>query len=140
MYLLDTDVVSELRPGNPRPSEAVRAWANSVAETKVFLSAISIVELEQSVRQLERSAPAEGQGGRLWLDGLQAAFAGRVLPFTGDTAVRCARLHVTNHLSYRDSMIAATALEHGFAVVTRNVDTHLATGVKVIDPWQEISL
>lgn len=135
MYVLDTNVLSELRPGKSNPSSQVRAWAGAVSESQFFLTAITVLELETGILQLERRLPPQGSALRAWFDGVRQAFEGRILPFTSDAAMRCASMHVPDPRSYRDSMIAATALEHGFVVVTRNVRDFEGTGVRLIDPW-----
>jgi predicted nucleic acid-binding protein len=135
MYLLDTNVISELRHGKPGQSVEVCAWAASVQAGQQFLSAITIMELEIGILALERRAPPQGDRLRVWFDGVRDAFAGRVLPFTASIAMRCATLHVPDRRSDRDSMIAATALVHGFSVVTRNVRDFEGTGAKLLNPW-----
>ena len=135
MYVLDTNVVSELRQGKPNQSPEVRAWASSLPTSQFFLSAISILELEKGVLALERKTPPQGQALRVWLTGVRATFVGRILPFTDNTATLCAAMHVPNPRPDRDAMIAATALEHGMAVVTRNVTDFAGTGVQLVNPF-----
>jgi predicted nucleic acid-binding protein len=135
MFVLDTNVISELRQGKPQPSAAVRRWAAGQPSHRLFLSAITILELELGIQALERRTPPQGSALRSWLAGVRAAFAGRILPFGENTAAMCASLHIPNPRSERDAMIAATALEHKFTVVTRNVVDFQATGVALINPW-----
>lgn len=135
MFLLDTNVISELRHGKPRQSPEVRAWAAQQPSSRLFLSAISLLELEMGVQALERRKPPQGHQLRIWLDGVRSAFAGRILPFTETTAPLCASLHLPDPRSDRDAMIAATAIEHRFTVVTRNVSDFINTGVPLINPW-----
>ena len=87
------------------------------------------------ILSLERKTPPQSSTLRAWFDGVRDAFAGRVLPFTEGVAMRCPRLHVPDRRSDRDSMIAATALEHGLVVVTRNVRDFEGTGAKLLNPW-----
>jgi predicted nucleic acid-binding protein len=135
MFVLDTNVISELRQGKPQPSAAVRRWAAGQPSHRLFLSAITILELELGIQALERRTPPQGSALRSWLTGVRAAFAGRILPFGENTAAMCASLHIPNPRSERDAMIAATALEHKFTVVTRNTAGFDATGVALINPW-----
>jgi predicted nucleic acid-binding protein len=135
MFILDTNVISELRQGKPQPSAAVRRWAAEQPSHRFFLSAITILELELGIQALERRTPPQGSALRSWLAGVRAAFAGRILPFGENTAAVCASLHIPNPRSERDAMISATALEHKFTVVTRNTADFEATGVALINPW-----
>lgn len=135
MYLLDTNVISELRQGKPAPSEAVRRWAAGQPTHLLYLSAVTLLELDIGVRRMERKDAAQGTVLRRWSEAVAREFQGRVLPFTGTTALVCAGLHVPNPRSFRDSMIAATAMEHGFIVATRNVADFADTGAKWLDPW-----
>ena len=135
MFVLDTNVISELRHGKLHQSVEVRAWAAGQPSSRLFLSAISILELEIGIRTLERRTPPQGSALRVWLAGVRVAFAGRILPFTESTAPVCASLHIPDRRSERDAMIAATAIEHSFTVVTRNVADFADTGVTVVNPW-----
>lgn len=135
MFVLDTNVISELRRGKPNPSAEVRRWAASQPSHRLFLSAITLLELELGTQLLERRVPSQGAALRGWLTGVCEAFEGRILPFTQNTAPVCASLHVPNPGSERDAMIAATAREHQFTVVTRNVSDFEKTGVPLINPW-----
>lgn len=135
MFVLDTNVISELRHGKHNQSPEVRAWAAAQPSGRLFLSAITLLELEVGIQALERRAPPQGSALRIWLTGVRAAFAGRILPFTENTAPVCASLHIPDPRSERDAMIAATAIEHSFTVVTRNVSDFSNTGVALVNPW-----
>ena len=135
MFVLDTNVISELRQGKPNQSLAVRNWAAGQPTSGLFLSAITILELELGIQALERRTPPQGSALRAWLTGVRAAFAGRILPFTDHTAPVCASLHIPDPRSERDAMIAATAIEHQFTVVIRNLSDFAATGVALVNPW-----
>lgn len=135
MYLLDTNVVSELREGKPKPSAAVQAWAGVVSPDRLFLSAVTKFELEMGELRMARKDPPQAAVLRRWRSTVLTQFAGRVLPFTELTTPFCAALHVPDPRSFRNAMIAATALEHGFTVVTRNVADFAGTGVRLLNPW-----
>ncbi len=134
MYLLDTNVVSELR--KPRADRQVKRWAGSVAASSLYLSSISLLELETGVLQIGRRDAAQGEVLRRWLDKhVLPAFEGRVLPIDTAVALRCARLHVPDRMAHGDALIAATALVHGLTMVTRNTDDFLPAGIPLINPW-----
>jgi toxin FitB len=135
--LLDTNVVSELRKAKSGKADpSVTAWAARIPAGSLYLSAISLLELEMGVLQIERRDVAQGMILRTWLDAhVLPTFAGRVLSVDSAVALQCARLQVPNKLSERDAMIAATALVHGMTVVTRNVADFEASGVPLINPW-----
>jgi toxin FitB len=139
MYVLDTNVVSELRKARAGKADRhVVAWASGVPAGHLYLSAITVLELEMGVLRIERRDRAQGALIRAWLDGqVMPAFAGRILAVDTAVALRCARLHVPNRLAERDALIAATALVHGMTVVTRNLDDFAAAKVEMVDPWSE---
>ena len=136
-FVLDTNVVSELRKIRlGRADKNVARWADSVKTADLYLSAITVQEIEIGVLLTERRDPLQGAIFRTWFENhVLPAFAGRILPI--DTAVaRCsAELHVPNPGSFRDSLIAATALVHRMTLVTRNVADFQASSVPLINPW-----
>jgi hypothetical protein len=138
MYLLDTNVISELRKAKTgKADKNVVAWANTVPATCLFLSVITILELEKGLLLVERRDPAQGVVLRSWLNArVLPAFAGRILAVDTAVAQCCAHLHVPNPRSDRDTIIAATALVHGMTVVTRNIDDFEPAGVEVLNPWK----
>jgi predicted nucleic acid-binding protein len=137
MYLLDTNVVSELRKAKAgKADKRLTAWAASVPASSLFLSVITILELEIGTLLVERRDPTQGAVLRLWLDShVQPAFAGRVLAVDTAVAQRCARLHVPDPRADRDALIAATALAHGMIVVTRNLADFKPMSVDLFNPW-----
>lgn len=137
MYLLDTNVISELRRAKAGKADPrVTAWGASVPVACLFMSAITVLELELGVLLIERRDPAQGAILRIWLEQqVLPTFFGRILAVDTAVARRCASLHVPDPRSERDALIAATALTHGLTVVTRNVADFQPTGVKTLDPW-----
>ncbi len=137
MYLLDTNVISELRKAKTgKISKNVETWASHVPASTLFLSVITILELELGVRLLERRDTSQGAVLRSWFDDhVLTTFSDRILDINSTVALRCATLHVPNPQSDRDALIAATALVHGMTVVTRNVVDFERTGVEIINPW-----
>jgi predicted nucleic acid-binding protein len=138
MYLLDTNIISELRKAKSgKCDKNVVAWANSVSATNLFTSVITILELEIGILSLERRDPAQGAILRSWLNShVLLAFSERILVIDTAVAQSCTKLHVPNFCSDRDSIIAATALVHGMTVVTRNVNDFEPTGVDILNPWK----
>ena len=136
MFLLDTNVISELR----RPDKAdrrVAAWANALPAASFFMSAISRLEIELDALLIARTDAAQGAVLRAWIDHqVLARFEGRILPVDTAVAQRCAQLHVPDPRAERCALIAATALVHGLTVVTRNVADFGPTGVALVNPWQ----
>jgi hypothetical protein len=138
MYVLDTNVVSELRKAKAgKADRKVTAWAGSVPVSSLYLSAMTILELETGALLVERRDPKQGSLLREWLNAhVLPAFAWRVLAVDTAVAQRCAQLHVPNPRADRDALIGATALEHGMTVVTRNVADFEPLGVSLLNPWQ----
>jgi predicted nucleic acid-binding protein len=137
MYLLDTNVVSELRKAKGgRAEQRVVAWAASVPATSLYLSAITILELETGILLIERRDPIQGAMLRAWIEShVLPAFSGRILAIDVAVAQRCARLHIPDPRADRDALIAATALVHGMTVITRNIADFEHTGVDLFNPW-----
>jgi hypothetical protein len=138
MYVLDTNVVAELRKAKAgKADQNVATWAESVTPSSLFLSTVTVLELELGVLLIERRDPSQGAVLRAWMDGhVLPAFAGRILSIDTAVARRCAQLHVPNPKSERDAFIAATALVHGMTVVTRNVEDFASTDVATFNPWE----
>lgn len=140
MFPLDTNVVSELR--KVRLGKADRLftrWADKVDAATLYLSVITLHELEMGVLLMERKDPAQGALLRTWLDKrVLSAFADRILAVDRPVAQCSAKLHIPNPHPFRDGLIAATALVHSMTVVTRNVADFRLTGVPVIDPWASL--
>jgi toxin FitB len=138
MYLLDTNVLSELRKIRlGKADKRVAQWSDTVDSSDLFISVITLQELAIGVLLLERRDLVQGAVFRQWLDSqVLPAFEGRILPVDQRVAMQSAQLHVPDPQPVRDGLIAATALVHGMTVVTRNVADFKATPVKLLNPWQ----
>lgn len=136
MFLLDTNVISGLRHGKPQQAASVRAWAEDVPANQLYLSAVTVLELEMGVLRMERKDGPQGQILRAWTRSVLQEFAAQVLPFTAKIALRCASMHVPAPRSFRDSMIAATAQQHSLILVTRNVADFAGLGITIHNPWE----
>lgn len=139
MFVLDTNVVSELRKaGDGRADANVVRWLSRVEAEAFYVSAITVLELEFGVLRVERRDPAQGSMLRAWLDRqVLPEFKDRILAVDTAVALRCAGLHVPDPRPERDALIAATALVHGMTVVTRNTADFEPLGVRVENPWIE---
>ena len=138
MFLLDTNVVSELRKiTSGKADRNVVHWAEGVKPFDFYLSAITIQELEIGIRLVERRDLRQGTVLRAWLqEQVLDGFEGRILPIDAAVALLSAQFHVPDPHPVEDGLIAATALVHGMTVVTRNVGDFAGTGVVVLNPWQ----
>jgi predicted nucleic acid-binding protein len=138
MYLLDTNVVSELRKAKSgKADKKVIAWAENIPVINLHLSVITILEIETGILLVERRDPTQGAVLRSWLNShVFPAFSGRILAVDVSVAQCCAKLHVPDPRSDRNAIIAATAIIHGMTVVTRNTDDFEPTGVKLLNPWK----
>lgn len=138
MFVLDTDVVSELRKVEAgKGHRQVAAWSEQVTLGETFLAAITIHELELGVLLLERKDKRQGAILRAWIDTrVLPEFEGRILPIDVAVAQRCAQLHVPDPRPMRDALIAATALVHAMTVVTRHVRDFGPMGVEILNPWE----
>lgn len=137
MFLLDTNVVSELRKISLGTADLnVTRWADRVNANSLYLSAVTILELEMGILLRERKDPKQGTALRQWFElRVLPEFEGRIFPLDTVIAQRCARLHVPAPRAERNAMIAATALVHGLVVVTRNDSDFQKTGVASLNPW-----
>lgn len=136
MFLLDTNVVSELR----RPERAhanLRAWASNTPAELHAISVVTVLELERGTLLMERRDPTQGAILRRWLEeDVLKPMATRIVPIDADIARRCANLHVPDPRPERDALIAATALAKGLTVVTRNTIDFEPMGVALFNPWR----
>lgn len=135
MYLLDTNVVSELR--RPRPHGAVLAWLSSVEDTELFLSAVTLGEIQAGIELTREQDPAKAAELEGWLELVAGAY--NVLPMDAAVFRAWARLmHRQSNTLYEDAMIAATAKVHRLTVVTRNVADFQALGFEVLNPFAAV--
>jgi predicted nucleic acid-binding protein len=132
-FLLDTNVLAEIR--KPRPHPAVAAWYEEAGDDELFLSVLVVGEIQQGVARLRRKDPRQAAVYETWLGKLQRGFADRLLPVTQDVALEWGRLSAGNPPPVIDGLIAATALVHGLTVVTRNVADFEPTGVPLLNPF-----
>ncbi|MEO0771282.1 MAG: type II toxin-antitoxin system VapC family toxin [Cyanobacteria bacterium J06649_4] len=139
MFLLDTNVVSELRKvGSDRVDRRVEKWATSTPGSQTFISAITIFEIERGVLRMERRDSQQGRLLRQWLDDyVLEHYRTRIIPVGTLIAQRCASLHIPDPMPDYDALIAATALEHGLILVTRNTRDFEKTGAELFNPWIE---
>lgn len=136
MFLLDTNVISELRrPEKANP--AVLAWASRIPISEFYLSAITVLELEWGILRKERQDAAQGALLRVWFNKqVLPRFEGRILSVDQAVALCCAKLHVPDPRSERDALITATAIVHKLCIVTRNMADFAPMRVDVLNPWE----
>lgn len=137
MFILDTNVISELRKIRlGKADKYVEKWADSVNSSDLYLSVITVQELEIGILLIERKAPNQGAVLRTWLiNQVYPAFEHRILPVNKAVAIISAKLHIPDPKPVRDTLIAATALIHGMSVVTRNTKDFESSGVPLLNPW-----
>ncbi len=137
-YLLDTNVISELRKPARRGDANVRAWAQRQPTSELSISVITVMEIEIGIAWVERRDSEQGQSLRKWLErDLLSAFANRTLPVDLAAVRRAAGMHVPDPRPERDVLIAATALTHNLIVVTRNIADFRPLGVETLNPWDD---
>ena len=132
-YLLDTTVVSEIRKKVPDPG--VSAWLVSVPDDELFLSVLVVGEIRQGIERLARPDLVQAEVFELWLSQLVRDYGDRIVPITAPVAEAGGRLNVPDPVPVVDGLMAATALVHGWTLVTRNVDDVASTGVRLLDPF-----
>lgn len=140
MFLLDTNVISELRKaGSGKADPNVISWLSGLDAATFYVSTVTLLELELGILLMERRDPLQGARLRAWMDDhVLPEFCERTVPVDMVVALRCARLHVPDPRPERDAFIAASALVHGMTIVTRNVADFAPMGVTIINPWNHI--
>lgn len=138
MYLLDTNVISEIRrlkQGKCHPN--VANWVNCTSSELMYTNTIVLMELERGVLAIERKDKIQGQNLRNWMDNqVKPSFAGKILTIGEKTAEICAKLHIPDHAPENDAWIASSAIEHRLILVTRNVIDFKKTGVQLFNPFE----
>lgn len=133
MYLLDTNIISELR--KPKPHGGVLAWYNNIAEKELFISAVSVGEIQAGIEITREQDPRKAQTREAWL--MQVANTHHVLPMDADVFMLWAKLmHNQSNTVSEDAMIAATAISQQLTVVTRNIKDFKRFKVKLINPFE----
>jgi predicted nucleic acid-binding protein len=136
-YLLDTNVISELRKPKRTADRGVRSWAAMRTASELHLSVITVLEIQIGITRLDRRDSAQAERLQAWLDNdVLDVFSHRILPVDVSVARSAARLHVPDPRPERDALIAATAVVHGLTIVTRNVKDFQALDVNVVNPWE----
>lgn len=137
-YLLDTNVISELRKARTRAIDpGVSAWTETVDAGDMFLSVITIMEIEKGIAQVARRDRAQAARLQEWFEmAVLTEFSDRILPFDAEAARYCARLHVPDRRSANDAIIAAIAWQHDMVLVTRNVKDFTGMGAQLVNPWE----
>jgi hypothetical protein len=133
-YLLDTNVISELRKRSPDPQ--VLTWYNSVSSAEIFISALSIGEIRQGIERLRRKDPKQADLLERWLGGLESTYRDHIVNVDVGTAEEWGRMNVPDPLPVIDGLLAATARAHGWTLVTRNTAGLARSGVALLDPFQ----
>jgi predicted nucleic acid-binding protein len=135
-YLLDTNVLSELRKGK-RADASVRRWAASAVRDRHFISVLSLGEIRKGIELLRKKAPAQCPAFERWLTQLHADYPEEILPISEEVCERWGRLMAIRTLPVVDGLLAATALVHGLTLATRNGQAFKTTGAKVINPFEQ---
>ena len=134
-YLLDTNTVSE--PKRKRPNAAAAAWLRRVDQSLLFISVLTLGEIENGVTRLASRDKIAADALRAWAEGIRADFSSRIIAVDLAIAETWGRISARRPLPVADGLLAATALVHGMTLVTRNVRDVADTGVKLINPWDD---
>jgi len=134
-YLIDTNIISEVRKG-VRCHPSVARWWAGVNDDQLFLSALVVGEIRRGIETSRRRAPDKAAALARWLDDLRSGFAGRVLAVSDDVAETWGRMNAIRTVPVVDGLLAATAKVHGLALVTRNVADGSGLGAELINPFE----
>jgi predicted nucleic acid-binding protein len=136
-YLLDTNVVSEIR--KPNRNAGVAGWFDEVDSADLYLSVLVVGEIRQGIERLRRRDPKQSDVFERWLTVLKEDFAERLLTVSSSVAERWGHLNAVQPLPAVDALLAATAIEHDLTLVTRDDRTLAGSGARLLNPWQEPS-
>ncbi len=138
MFILDTNVISEIRKARSgKADQNVVSWLSQQNAENLYVSAITLMEIELGILRIVRRDAVQGKLLRQWMDHhILPEFSDRTIPVDSAIALRSAALHVPDPRPERDAFIAASALVHRMVIVTRNVTDFLPMGVSVVDPWK----
>lgn len=139
MYLLDTNIISEIRKlAKNKCDKNVADWVRSTSKDLMFTNAVVMMELERGVMSIERKDTTQGELLRHWFEmDVKPAFHGKILKIDEQTAQICAKLHIPDYAPENDAWIAACAIQHNLVLVTRNTADFARTGVKLFNPFEE---
>ena len=132
-FLLDTNVISEIRRDR---DPNVRTWAQHVDDARIYLSVLTIGEIRNGIERLADRDPVQARRFSTWLTEIRERFADRILSIDAGVAERWGRLNAATPVSVVDGLIAATALERGLTIVTRNTRDFDRCGVSLVNPWE----
>lgn len=137
MYLLDTNILSEIRKIQAgRANQGIAQWAQAHPKSLMYISAITLLELERGTLAAEQRDQQQGAVYRRWLSQIVLPeFQNRILPVDAQTVLLCAPMHVPDKKSLADSLIAATAMQYNMTVITRNEKDFIHTGAKIYNPF-----
>ncbi|MEF0938579.1 type II toxin-antitoxin system VapC family toxin [Rhizobium sp. BR 362] len=137
MYLLDTNIVSDVRRARSgKANQGVLDWIAPIPEQLLFISAITLFEIELGILQVDRRDKVQGTALRNWMEqGVKVAFQGRIVAINEQIALRCAHYNVPDPRELRDAFIGATAWERGFILVTRNTRHFQGMDIELLNPW-----
>ena len=135
-YLLDTNVISELRRGR-RCDPNVRRWVNAIPADELFISVLTLGEIRAGVESKRRKDPVQAEAIERWLNSITADYAGRTFPVTTLEADRWGRIPLQGRLPDVDGIIAATTLIHGLTVATRNTADFWRSGVPLVNHFED---
>ncbi|CAM3841566.1 type II toxin-antitoxin system VapC family toxin [Avibacterium endocarditidis] len=139
MYFIDTNVLSEIRKiKSGKANQGVIRWLSEINEQQIYTNIVVMMELERGILAKERKDPWQGKILRQWFENtIKIGFANRILHLDAKTAQICATLHIPNHCPKNDAWIAASAIQYGLTLVTRNTADFSRMGIKLFNPFDE---